>query len=103
MSLRQVIKEATGQDISICHACFDCDLHFSDDLDIPLGGLIQLALLNDDEVLDSQTLWSEAVLDAAHGVCKRGLDLYAVMLALRAESVRRSGEKETHQQNSSVT
>ena len=89
MSLRRVIKESTGQDIRICHACFDCDLHFSDDLDIPLGSLVQLALQNDEEVLQSQTLWSDVVLEAAHGACKRGIDLPAVIQALRQESVRR--------------
>lgn len=89
MSLRRVIKEATGQDISICLACFDCDIHFSDDLDIPLGSLIQLALQNDEDTLHSRTLWSDAVLEAARGACKRGLDLPAILLVLRQESTRR--------------
>lgn len=95
-SLRRAVKEATGQDINICHACFDCDLRITDEMDIPLGSLIQLALQNDDEALDSRTLWSEAVLEAARGACKRGLDLQAVMLALRAESKRRMSEEKTH-------
>jgi hypothetical protein len=81
MSLRRVIKLATGQDINICHACYDCD--------VPLGSLVQLALLDDEEVLDSRTLWSDAVLEASHGACKRGLNLPAVMIALREESLRR--------------
>lgn len=93
MSLRRVIKEATGQDINICQACFDCDIHFPDDLDIPLGSLVQLALLNDDEALHSRTLWSDAVLEAARGACQRGLDLHAVMVALREESRRRTSEE----------
>ena len=95
MSLRRAIKEATGQDLNLCQACFDCDVHFSDELDIPLGSLIQLALQNDEEALHSRTLWSEAVLEAARGACKRGLDLHAVMLALREESIRRVREERT--------
>ncbi|HEX6271255.1 MAG TPA: hypothetical protein VFZ43_13540 [Anaerolineales bacterium] len=96
MSLRRVIRETAGQDINTCHACFDCDVHFPDDLDIPLGSLIQLALQNDDEALQCRTLWSEVVLEAARGACKRGLDLHAIMLALRAESRRRMSEENTY-------
>jgi len=96
MSLRRAIKVTTGQDINTCRACFDCDIHFPDDLDIPLGSLVQLALQNDEEALHSRTLWSEAVLEAARGACKRGLDLQAVILALRTESERRMSEEKTY-------
>ena len=89
MSLRRVIKLATGQDINICHACFDCDVPLAEEMDIPLGSLVQLALLDDEEALDSRTLWSDSVLEASHGACKRGLNLPAVMIALREESLRR--------------
>ena len=89
MSLRRIVKAATGQDVSACHACFDCELPMSDDMDIPLGSLVQLALLDDDEALQCRTLWSDAVLEASRGACKRGLDLRAVMIALRNESQRR--------------
>jgi hypothetical protein len=89
MSLRRVIKLATGQDINICHACFDCEVPLAEEMDIPLGSLVQLALLDDDEALDSRTLWSDVVLEASHGACKRGLNLHAVMIALREESKRR--------------
>ena len=89
MSLRRIIKAATGQDIHNCHACFDCDVSRNDEMDIPLGSLIQLALLDDEEALQSRTLWSDTVLEAARGACKRGLDLYAVMHVLREEATRR--------------
>ena len=89
MSLRRVVKLTTGQDINTCRACFDCDLPLAEEMDIPLGSLIQLALLDDEEALSSRTLWSDAVLEASHGACKRGLDLPAVMIALREESLRR--------------
>ena len=83
MTLRRAIKLATGQDIQICHACFDCEVPVTSEMDIPLGSLIQLALLNDEEALHSRTLWSDSVLEAAHGVCKHGLNLRVVMIALR--------------------
>lgn len=91
LSLRRVIKNATGQDVNTCHACFDCDVPLADEMDIPLGSLIQLVLQNDEEALQCRTLWSDPVLGASRGACKRGLDLHAVMLALRAESLRRAG------------
>ncbi|MBI3167233.1 MAG: hypothetical protein HYZ22_02040 [Chloroflexi bacterium] len=90
MSLRRIIKLATGQDINTCHTCYDCDISLTGEMDIPLGSLVQLALLNDEEALHSRTLWSDSVLEASCGACKRGLDLHAVMIALREESLRRT-------------
>jgi hypothetical protein len=91
MSLRAVVKKATSQDVRVCHACDDCDIGLHGDMDIPLSSLIQLVMLNDEEALHCRTLWSDPVLEASHGACKRGLDLYAVMIALREESLRRKG------------
>jgi len=87
-SLWRIVKEATGQDVSKCQACFDCDVSIEDELDIPLGSLIQLVLQNDEEALHCRTLWSDGVLEASHNACKRGLDLHAVMTVLREEAIR---------------
>ena len=89
MALRRLIKARTGLDVYTCHACLNCDLHVPGEMDIPLASLIQLVLLDDDEALESRTLWSDAVLEAARGACNRGLDLHAIMLVLREESARR--------------
>ena len=89
MSLSRVIKLARGQDVNVCRACFDCEVTSTDEMDIPLGSLIQLAVLDDEEVLVSRTLWSDTVLEASRGACKRGLGLRGVMIALREESRRR--------------
>jgi len=89
MSLRSIVKKATGQDVHACHACNDCDIETPTDMDIPLSSLIQLVMLNDEEALHCRTLWSDSVMEASRGACKRGLDLYAVILALREESLRR--------------
>lgn len=91
MPLRRLIKDQTGQDVYKCQACLDCDIEIPGEMDIPLASLVQLVLLDDDAALDCRTLWSDAVLEAARGACKRGLDLPAVMLALRGESLRRLG------------
>jgi len=94
-SLRRTVKQGTGQDVNACHACFDCDVSLADEMDIPLGSLIQLVLQNDEEALQSRTLWSDSVLEASRGVCKRGLDLHAILQALREESRRRISEEQT--------
>ena len=90
MSLRSVVKKTTGQDVYVCHACNDCDIDARDEMDIPLSSLIQLILLNDEETFQCRTLWSDYVLEASRGACKRGLDLHAVLLALRDESTRKA-------------
>lgn len=92
MSLRSVVKKASGQDVNICHACNDCDIPTRDEMDIPLSSLIQLVLLNDDEALQCRTLWSDYALEAARSACKRGLNLHAAMIALREESMRKAGD-----------
>ena len=86
MSLRSIVKKASGQDVSLCHACNDCDLPSFEAIDIPLSSLLQLILLNDEEVLHSRTLWSDSILEAARGAYKYGLDLRAVMTVLREEA-----------------
>ena len=83
MSLRRMVMARSGQDVRQCQACLDCDMQIRDGMDIPLSSLVQLILHGDTEVLDCRTLWSQAALDSARGACQRGLDLQAVMLALR--------------------
>ncbi len=90
MSLRSVIKKATGQDVHLCQACNDCEINLHSEMDIPLSSLVQLVLLNDEEALQCRTLWSDSVLEASRGACKRGLDLHAVLVALRKESAQKS-------------
>lgn len=92
MSLRGIIKRATGQDVYTCHACNDCDIPPHEEMDIPLSSLVQLILLNDEEALQCRTLWSDSVLEESRGACKRGLDLHAVITVLREESKRRDGQ-----------
>lgn len=87
-SLRLIVRDATGQNIGRCAGCLDCDIP-SPDVDVPLGSIIQMALMNDDECLTCRTLWSNDVLLKASRSCSEGLDLKKVILALRAEADRR--------------
>ena len=88
-SLRSVVIAETGQDLRRCQGCLDCDAIPDEDADISLGSLIQLALLNDEEILTSRTLWSDSVLESAHSACANSLDLAQIILALRREALKR--------------
>ncbi|MEP7133403.1 MAG: hypothetical protein ABI904_00580 [Chloroflexota bacterium] len=90
MSLRSIVKKNSGQDVYVCQACNDCDIDIRDEMDIPLASLVQLILLNDEEALQCRTLWSDSVLEASRGACKRGLNLQAVIIALREEVLRKT-------------
>lgn len=88
-SLKRIVKERTGQDISRCQACLDCEVSCPEDVDIPVGSMVQMVMFDDEEVLTSRTLWSDCVLSKARMAYNRGIDIHAVMLALRAEAHQR--------------
>jgi heterodisulfide reductase subunit C len=89
-TLKRIVKEASGQDISRCQACLDCEVSCpADELDIPVGSMIQMAMFDDEEILTSRTLWSDCVLSKARLACSRGINISAVMVALREEALRR--------------
>lgn len=88
-SLYRLVKDQIGLDVRKCQACMDCECNCPEEQDIPLGSLIQLVALNDEEILTCRTLWSDAVLEAARNACKHGLDLYKIIQILRQEAVSR--------------
>jgi hypothetical protein len=90
MSLRRIVKDATGQDVYLCQGCQDCEIPSNGDMDIPLGSLVQMVIFDDEELLTSNTLWSDYVVQSARYACKKGLDLQAILWALRQEAQKRS-------------
>lgn len=88
-TLRSAIIDATGQDLRTCRGCMVCDLPRDGSMDISLSALVQLVLMNDEEVLSTRTLWSNAILQSARSACMRNFNLEAVILALREEAKRR--------------
>ena len=91
-SLRHTVKTATGQDVYHCRECQLCDLKPDADMDVPLTTIIQMVMYDDEEVLTCRTVWSERVLQEAGRACKRGLNLQAILLALREEARKRNLE-----------
>jgi heterodisulfide reductase subunit C len=88
-TLRTIIINATGQDLRTCRGCMVCDLPRNDGMDVSLGALVQLVLMNDDEVLTTRTLWSDTALQSARTACMRNLNLETALLALRDEAKKR--------------
>ena len=88
-TLKRIVKETSGQDISRCQACLDCEVSCPEDIDIPIGSMVQMVMFGDEEVLTCRTLWSDCVLSKARLACSRGIDIRAVMLALRQEACQR--------------
>lgn len=87
--LRSVVLAATNQDVRRCAHCSFCGDRVEPDQDISLESVVQLVVLNDEEVLTSRTVWSDAALQAARHACTSSLDMEAVLLALREEARRR--------------
>lgn len=88
-TLKRIVKETSGQELSRCQACLDCEVSCPDEVDIPIGSMVQMVMFDDEEVLTCRTLWSDCVLSKARLACSRGIDIYAVMLALRQEANQR--------------
>ena len=55
-------------------------------MDVPLTTVLKMVMFDDEEVLTCRTVWSDRVLDDAAHACKRGLNLQAILLALRSEA-----------------
>ena len=88
-SIRTAILAASGQDVRRCARCSFCASFVGPGEDLSLEGLLQLAQMDDEEVFDCRTLWSEDTLREAAARCSGPLDLAPIILALRAEARRR--------------
>jgi heterodisulfide reductase subunit C len=84
-----VVLAETRQDVRRCARCAYCARAVGPGDDLTLEMVLQLVLMNDDEVLTSRTVWSELALEAARHNCVSTLDVPAILLALRAEALRR--------------
>jgi heterodisulfide reductase subunit C len=89
ISLRQIVREATGYDVRRCGRCSYCVHFVTPEDDLSLETMMQLIMQNDEEVLTSKTLWSDVALKRARQMCVSTMDVAAIMLALRAEAQRR--------------
>jgi heterodisulfide reductase subunit C len=89
LSLRQIVREATGYDVRRCGRCSYCVHFVTPEDDVSLEMMMQLVIQDDEEVLTSKTLWSDAALNRARQMCVSTMDVQKIMLALREEARRR--------------
>jgi heterodisulfide reductase subunit C len=89
ISLRQLVRDATGYDVRRCGRCSYCVHFVTPEDDVSLEMMMQLVMQNDEEVLTSKTLWSDVALKRTRMMCVSTMDVAAIMLALRAEARRR--------------
>lgn len=86
--LPQVILCSTGEDVRRCTACWGCDSLLQPGMDLTVGELMQAAARDSEGALACRSLWSEN-LSRLPLRCQQGLNVAAVIEALRAEAVRR--------------
>jgi heterodisulfide reductase subunit C len=94
ISLRQMVREATGYDVRRCGRCSYCVHFVTPEDDVSLEMMMQLVMQDDEEVLTSKTLWSDEALKRARQMCVSTMDVAAIMLALREEARRRGLAKD---------
>jgi heterodisulfide reductase subunit C len=95
--LRKLVLENTGQDLRKCRGCLACDLNINSDVDISLGSLVQLVLMNDSDILTSKLLWDDDVVQMAKDACTKNLKLQDVMISLRKEKIKQDLEKRSEE------
>jgi heterodisulfide reductase subunit C len=88
-TLPHVILSACGEDVRLCTSCWQCEDSTTPEMDLTLGELMQAVVRDEDRALTSRTLWAcDPLLDGGLR-CQQGIDLPAVIHALRQEAVRR--------------
>ena len=84
-----VILTRTGQDVRGCQACDLCEGVRADGMDLAFGEILRLAAHDDSRALTCASLWCCEPLLSARLKCQAGIDIPAVIRALRDEALRR--------------
>jgi hypothetical protein len=93
--LRFIILSATGHDVNKCTACQCCfvDEALEAKLDTPVWEVVAAARQNDISALTNRTIWVLAEAGPESVVCASGLNVLAIIRALRDEARRRGLEQ----------
>ncbi len=87
--LRAVILSRTGEDVRLCQACDQCECLLAEGMDLTFGEMFRLAARDDLRALTCASLWRCEPLLGRNPTCQAGLDIPAVIGALRTECLRR--------------
>jgi heterodisulfide reductase subunit B len=90
-TLVQTLQRETGQNVYLCYQCFKCTsgCPLSDHFDLTPNQVMRSVQLDDERVLESKAIWLCAACQTCTTRCPQGLDIAAVMDALRIEAKRR--------------
>ena len=89
---RRQVEELSGQNLSACYQCGKCSagcpvLH---DLELSPNRVLRIVQLGlEDELLTHESVWCCSACGTCNGRCPMGIDIVAVMDALRSLAVRR--------------
>ena len=87
------VKELSGQNLQLCYQCGMCsgNCPAAANMDISPRRIIELARLGlEEEIANSQTVWTCASCLACAVNCPRGFDLAKVMEAIRLLTLRKN-------------
>lgn len=87
--LAQIVYTRTSQDVRLCQACDMCRDQVADGMDLTFGEILRLAAVNDERAIVCESLWCCEPLLGKTGRCPAGIDVPAVIRALRQEALRR--------------
>jgi heterodisulfide reductase subunit C len=87
--LPALVLARTGQDVRLCQACDQCRDLLADGMDLAFGEILRYAAHDDERALACQSLWCCESLLAGLPRCPAGIDIPAIIHALRREALRR--------------
>jgi len=90
-SLAALIERELGQNVHLCYQCVKCTsgCPLADHFDLRPNQVMRCIQFDDERVLHSKTIWLCAACQTCTTRCPQGLDIAAIMDALRIESKRR--------------
>lgn len=91
--LAERVKEISGENVNACYACGRCSAGclFTDEMDLLPHEVIVSIQRGDEAVLEKKTPWICASCFVCSTRCPRGLDVAAIMEALREIRIRTRG------------
>ena len=84
-----IILSGTGEDVRQCGQCFACEDYREPGMDLTFGEIFRAAAHDQPKAFTNQTLWTcdKLLLNGIN--CQNGLDIGAIVAALRNEARQR--------------
>jgi heterodisulfide reductase subunit C len=81
-----IVLTASGEDVRQCGECFACEDYFEPGMDLTFGEIFRAVSHDQPQALTNRTLWTcdRLLHNGLH--CQNGLDIRAIVGALREEA-----------------